>query len=139
MPAASPFRRWLEARGISQDEIADRTGISASQISRWASGAHDPRPAALQAIATAFSATPDEIMGRAAVPASPLRSVPGLTSSENEILRQLALARETFARLTPTRSPEQVADFNAAIEAAHAAVTVHKAARAHPEAWAGFV
>ena len=149
MPAVSPFRRWLEARGISQREIAARTGYSASQLSRWVSGARTPQARALHVIAEAFAATPDEILGRAMPAAQPLRGAPGLTAEENEILRQLALARETFGRLKPARSAEQVAEFSAAIEAAHAAVVVHKAARAllrqgaegqaNPEAWVGFV
>lgn len=139
MPNASPFRRWIESRAITQHDIVERGGFSASQVSRWAAGKRTPPAPALQKMGAVFGATPDEIMGRAPTPIAPLRSVAGLTPAEGEILRHLALARETFARLTPARSPEQIAEFTAAIEGAHAAVIVHKAARANLEAWVGFV
>lgn len=58
------------ARDISVEELAERTGLSASYISRMSRGERNISLKNLEKLATALDCTPEELMG-GAVPVEP--------------------------------------------------------------------
>ena len=57
------LKRALEVKGVSQRELANRTGITESSISRYCSGEREPRTYTLSKIALALHMTTDELIG----------------------------------------------------------------------------
>lgn len=53
----------LQKRGMTQKELAQRIGVTESVISRYVSGAREPKPDALANIATALHTTSDFLLG----------------------------------------------------------------------------
>jgi len=50
------------ARGLTMDQLAERTGISQSQLSRFESGKREPRVADLMKIAEALDVPPESLL-----------------------------------------------------------------------------
>ena len=49
-------------QGWSQEELAERLGVSRQAVSKWESGASDPSTANLIALAKLFGTTPEELL-----------------------------------------------------------------------------
>lgn len=57
------LRELRDAAGLSQEQVAEATGISVSQISRYEAGERDPKLAHLEAIAGLFKVTVGRLLG----------------------------------------------------------------------------
>ena len=51
-----------KARGISQEELADKIGVSRQAVSKWEKGQSDPSTTNLIALAKIFDITPEEML-----------------------------------------------------------------------------
>ncbi len=69
----SRIRRLRESAGIDQGKLAERTGISQSNISRIESGAQSPRTGTLERIATALNVPLSAIIGERTISHAPDR------------------------------------------------------------------
>ena len=49
-------------KGLSQEELADKVGVSRQAVSKWESGASDPSTSNLSALAKLFGTTAEEIL-----------------------------------------------------------------------------
>lgn len=56
----------LEEQQMSQKDLAERTGLTPAAISRYVSGAREPRPITVASIARALGVEPADITGTAA-------------------------------------------------------------------------
>ena len=61
----SPIKVWREYRTLTQEQLAQRAGISTPYISQLESGKRVGTATALRAIATALGITVDELLGPA--------------------------------------------------------------------------
>lgn len=59
----SRITETLQNRGITQKELAIRIGVTEAAMSRYVSGAREPRPEVLANIATALHTTSDFLLG----------------------------------------------------------------------------
>ena len=50
------------ASGMSQEELAEKLGVSRQAVSKWESGASDPSTTNLMALAKLFGMTPEELL-----------------------------------------------------------------------------
>lgn len=68
---------WRRERGLSLEQLAERTGLSKGTISRIENGARDPSVATLEKLAFALSCEPGALLRSAPrpMPASHLRLV----------------------------------------------------------------
>lgn len=53
----------LDERGMSQKELAAKTGLTPAAISRYVNGMREPRPITIAAIAKALGVKPEDITG----------------------------------------------------------------------------
>ncbi|MBE6465803.1 helix-turn-helix domain-containing protein [Denitrobacterium detoxificans] len=53
----------LREKGMSQKELAEKTNLTPAAVSRYISGAREPRPITIAAIAKVLDVTTDEIIG----------------------------------------------------------------------------
>lgn len=56
----------LAEKGMSQKELAAKTGLTPAAISRYVSGAREPRPITIATIARALNVAPEAITGNSA-------------------------------------------------------------------------
>lgn len=56
----------LAEKGMSQKELATKTGLTPAAISRYVSGARKPRPITIATIARALNVAPEAITGNSA-------------------------------------------------------------------------
>jgi transcriptional regulator with XRE-family HTH domain len=73
-PLGLPFsgarlREWRERAGLTQRELADKCGLSRSQISRWETGDAKPEPGSLEPLVRGLA----EALGRPAGGENPFR------------------------------------------------------------------
>lgn len=61
---AANVRRRAEALGLSQAEVARRTGLSERRFAHYASGKREPGLAILVRIASVLATTVDDLLGR---------------------------------------------------------------------------
>lgn len=66
--ASEALKRARANADVTLEELADRTGISTSQLSRFESDKREPRLADLEKIAAALSLTVGDLIGRTEVP-----------------------------------------------------------------------
>lgn len=57
------LKRALLIKGISQGELARRTGITAAAVSRYITGSREPRPKTLKKIAKVLGVSVDYLVG----------------------------------------------------------------------------
>ena len=57
--------RTRKARGLSQEELASRLGVSRQAVSKWESGASDPSTTNLLALAKLFGVSAEELLKEA--------------------------------------------------------------------------
>lgn len=62
MDGENPIKVWREYRGLSQQDLAQAAGISASYLSQIETGKREGTTAVLQAIARALNLTLDEVV-----------------------------------------------------------------------------
>ncbi len=58
----SRIRRYREARGLSQKQLAARLGVSNSRVSNWEQGVNRPDADILAALCTALEVSPSELL-----------------------------------------------------------------------------
>lgn len=58
------FRDWRKARGLTQEEVADRIGMSNSNLSMLERGRVDYTAKTLEALADAYGCTPADLLSR---------------------------------------------------------------------------
>ena len=63
MAFSQNLKHALEMKGVSQRELAKRTGITEASISRYISGEREPRAYTLSKIASVLHMTMDELIG----------------------------------------------------------------------------
>lgn len=61
MAQETPLRRLRQSRNLTLDQVAEKVGVSQSQISRWETGSSDIPGRRLEALASALGVTGDEI------------------------------------------------------------------------------
>lgn len=59
---ARRLNKWLMVRGMTQDDLADATGISRRTINKYATGSSTPSSFALRAIAKVLDCEPGELI-----------------------------------------------------------------------------
>lgn len=63
MNISAAFRRLRAKSGMTQQEIADKVGVTKVSVGQWESGKATPRPAKLQALADLFGVPVSELLG----------------------------------------------------------------------------
>ena len=67
-PAAASFTEHLKnlrtGHGFSQEDVAERLGVSRQAVSKWETGASEPSTANLRALAELYQVSLDELIGR---------------------------------------------------------------------------
>ena len=85
---AQRLRQLIEARGITQRELAEMAGVHPSTIYRWLYEDKLPRRAQLRAVAQALSADEDWLMGRTDAP----------QANVNELIQSIREAQQLIER-----------------------------------------
>ena len=62
MNMADRIQYLRKQKGYSQEELADKVGVSRQAVSKWESGASDPSTTNLMALAKLFGVTAEEIL-----------------------------------------------------------------------------
>ena len=62
MIIADRIQYLRKQKGYSQEELADKVGVSRQAVSKWESGASDPSTTNLMALAKLFGVTAEEIL-----------------------------------------------------------------------------
>lgn len=62
MNIADRIQYLRKQNGYSQEELADKVGVSRQAVSKWESGASDPSTTNLMALAKLFGVTAEEIL-----------------------------------------------------------------------------
>ena len=62
MIMAEKITMLRKRNGWSQEELAEKLGVSRQAVSKWESGASDPSTANLIALAKLFGTTPEELL-----------------------------------------------------------------------------
>ena len=62
MSIAENIKRLREAHGLTQEELGEIAGVSGKAVSKWESGAADPRMGAVQRIADHFHISKSTIL-----------------------------------------------------------------------------
>lgn len=62
MSISENIKRLREAYGLTQDELGEIAGVSGKAVSKWESGASDPRMGAVQRIADHFNISKSAIV-----------------------------------------------------------------------------
>ena len=63
MEAGKRIQELLDARGMSRKELSEATGLSEAAISRYITGARQPKMISISAIANALGVSVDELLG----------------------------------------------------------------------------
>lgn len=84
---AEKFAALRRGRGLTQEEVAERFGVSAQAVSKWENGVSMPDVSLLPDIADYFDITLDELLGRAKQPAVRLLPDEQRSSVDNMALR----------------------------------------------------
>jgi transcriptional regulator with XRE-family HTH domain len=58
------LRRVRERRDLTQEAVADRSGVHATEVSRIEAGKRDPRISTLERLAEALEVSPGELLRR---------------------------------------------------------------------------
>lgn len=58
------IRQARQARGFTQERLADELGVSTGTISQWESGTREPRAVMLCHIADTLDVSTDQLLGR---------------------------------------------------------------------------
>ena len=62
MNMANRIQYLRKTNGMSQEELADRMGISRQAVSKWETGASDPSTSNLLTLAKLFNTTAEELL-----------------------------------------------------------------------------
>ena len=62
MNTAQRLQQLRKEKGMSQEELAERLGVSRQAVSKWESGASDPSTANLIALARLFGISAEELL-----------------------------------------------------------------------------
>jgi len=58
------LRRAREQRELTQEEVSERSGVHATEVSRIEAGKRDPRVSTLERLANAVEVSPGELLGK---------------------------------------------------------------------------
>lgn len=58
------FKEWRKKAGLTQEQLADRIGVTASSISQLENGKQGFTDSTLEALAVALNCTPSDLLGR---------------------------------------------------------------------------
>lgn len=83
-----------EARGLSQEELAHRAGVSVRTISRLENGRHDGRRGTVRAIAEALSVEERDILGDVLLDGAPHQQLDRIEQKVDALLRHAGLDPE---------------------------------------------
>lgn len=64
MKIADRLRELREDKGLSQQQLADKTGLSSSTIARWELGQSEPTATAISILCDFYGVTGDYLLGR---------------------------------------------------------------------------
>lgn len=113
---ADRLRGVREFRGLSQNELAARSGVNVSRINRYEKGTAEPSSRLLGQLADAVDFTTDFLLGRDNFDGRPIREL-AVQESFQLFLRRTSLAetdRERLRRMvTHDRAPKTVHDWTA--------------------------
>jgi transcriptional regulator with XRE-family HTH domain len=89
------LREARSLRGLSQEDVARKSGLQPSAVSHFESGTRKPSFDNLRKLADALDVTIDYLVGRVAaatgaVPAKLFRKVGQLSSADQELIEQMA-------------------------------------------------
>ena len=59
---ANRLVEYRRVNGYSQEDLAEKLGVSRQAVSKWESGASDPSTTNLMALAKLFGMTPEELL-----------------------------------------------------------------------------
>ena len=62
MNMADRIQYLRKTKGMSQEELADRMGVSRQAVSKWETGASDPSTSNLLTLAKLFNTTAEELL-----------------------------------------------------------------------------
>ena len=62
MNMANRIQYLRKTKGMSQEELADRMGVSRQAVSKWETGASDPSTSNLLTLAKLFNTTAEELL-----------------------------------------------------------------------------
>lgn len=82
MNLADRIQQLRKRKGISQEELADRIGVSRQAVSKWENGTSDPSTSNLLAIARLYGVSAEELL-RSAGDDGKQRKESGARSAEN--------------------------------------------------------
>ena len=71
MILAEKITEERKKNGWSQEEMADKLGVSRQAVSKWESGASDPSTSNLLALARLFGISPEELLKSVQEPKQP--------------------------------------------------------------------
>ncbi len=86
---ADRLKQRRQALHLSQEQLAERTGVNQPQVSRWELGENDVSGETLAALARALSTTSDWLLGLSNDPQSAIRYVGDLNETELEVISAL--------------------------------------------------
>lgn len=69
MNISSAFKRLRAQAGLTQQEVADKVGVTKVSVGQWENGKATPRPTKLQALADLFGVPVSELLGEGGTPA----------------------------------------------------------------------
>jgi Zn-dependent peptidase ImmA (M78 family)/transcriptional regulator with XRE-family HTH domain len=108
---AGNLRRLREARGLSQDSLAEASGLSRAGYRNLEAGESEPRAATVMALARALDTTPADLLRASpSLPPARFRSAKRLKEREQLLIR-VARELEAYAQLEEV-VPDQTARFN---------------------------
>lgn len=116
---ADRLRLVREFRGLSQNELASRSGVDVSRINRYEKDGAEPSGRTLAQLADALDVTTDFLLGRDSFDSRPMREV-AVRESFALFVRRVAMPdseHERLRRMTAhERAPQTVADWTALYE-----------------------
>lgn len=80
MSIGNAIQEILDMRGMTRKELAEKSGLTEAAISRYITGARNPKSISLSAIAKALDVTTDELLG----------NKPNSSDNLNEAIRLVA-------------------------------------------------
>jgi len=78
---------WREARGLTQERLAERLGTTGMTVSRWETGKSSVNTSVMSALADAFDIEPEELFRHPDRP-----SADSLLRGQSEAVRKQAIA-----------------------------------------------
>jgi transcriptional regulator with XRE-family HTH domain len=104
-PVAEPLGRRVAAQraklGLTQQELAERLGISRVAVSHLESGITDPGERTVTLLAGLFKVEPHQLVAGTTYPAAKADRLPVVVARYTEVELQLALLDRDLARLDP--------------------------------------